>query len=222
MPCVFVGTLAQPSEAALVDEGLVLRAELVATIVPEALAPPPPPPAALPCAVAPSPIEDLVVANAPLGRRNRNPKKQKDSREMPRVRNVRTSRLNYYACTRNGCGWSGNRPSVHAQVRPRCRSYPCSLHYEKGGGGARRAVASFLSSCTPRQRELGLPPDFARPVPMLSSDGTIDHSMLYLTVPQGLTSGDAFHVPLGQNMRARVVVPPDHVAGDVVSVFAPR
>jgi len=142
-------------------------------------------------------------------------RKKKDTRL--RHEKPRTTRLNYYVCTRTGCGWSGKMPRMHMRSRPKCPSFPCTMHYEKGSG-VTAAVAAFLSQCTARQRELGLAPDGARPVPMAGADGAIDPNVLYLTVPRGLTAGDVFRVASRHNSYATVTVPEGRVEGDVISI----
>ena len=143
------------------------------------------------------------------------------SPKKARRRAPRSTRLTYYACTRLGCGWSGSDPGRHARSRPKCpTAYPCTVNYQMGTS-AKAAVHAFVTRCTARQRELGLPPDFAKPVPMVGRSGVVDHSTLYLTVPEGKAPGDIFEVSLGGNGLVRnVTVPPGRAAGDMISISA--
>jgi hypothetical protein len=136
-----------------------------------------------------------------------------------KLRKPRSHKMNYYICTKIDCGWSGCRPKDHVKVKPMCTGYPSTVYYDKrSGSGAREAAAEFLARCTPRQRELGLPPDYAKPVPQKHPDGTVDESKLYLTVPIGLVPGDCFTVPTGRGLRATVIVPEGLQEGDVLAI----
>ena len=127
--------------------------------------------------------------------------------------------LNYYVCTLSGCGWRGNSLARHRSSKPSCPGYPSKLTYEKGASVGVLAD-DFLARCTARQRELGLPPDGAKPIPLAGPDGQVNPSVLYLTVPVGLSAGDTFVVPTGHGFQAKVVVPEGKVEGDVLSIAA--
>ena len=127
--------------------------------------------------------------------------------------------LNYYACTLIGCGFKGPSVRDHRRTRPQCTSHPCTLTYEKGTS-ATAAVDAFLSRCTQKQRELGLPPDYEKPVALPGEDGLVDPDILYLTVPIGLRAGDCFTVPTGYGLKSKVVVPDDKSEGDVIKIDA--
>ena len=88
------------------------------------------------------------------------------------------------------------------------------------GTSAKAAVHAFVTRCTARQRELGLPPDFAKPVPMAGRSGLVDHSVLYLTVPEGYAPGETFAVNLGNGMERDLTVPPGRAPGDLISISA--
>ena len=125
----------------------------------------------------------------------------------------------YYVCTRAGCNWTGSRTKLHARSRPSCTSFPCSVVYEPGpADSAKVAVAEYLARCTPYQRELGLAPDYEKPVPMVGPRGIVEPDTLYLTVPAGLGEGDSFRVPTGHGCRTTVTVPTGRVAGDLISL----
>lgn len=128
-------------------------------------------------------------------------------------------KLTYYACTFAGCGWRGSAVKHHRIQRPACPSYPSLFNYERGES-VRDATAAFLSRCTAQQRELGLPPDGAKPIPLPGPDGLVDPDVLYLTVPCGLSGGDSFTVSMGRGSEACIAVPPDKCAGDVLAISA--
>ena len=175
------------------------------------------------------PVGKLVAASAAprlstalLNTREAEPAERSVQPSLKKARRApRSTNLTYYACTRLGCGWSGSKPSLHATSRPKCMSaYPCTVNYQMGTS-AKAAVHAFVTRCTARQRELGLPPDFAKPVPMVGRSGVVDHSTLYLTVPEGKAPGDIFEVSLGGNGLVRnVTVPPGRAAGDMISISA--
>ena len=91
--------------------------------------------------------------------------------KQPKTARVRTTNLNYYCCTK--CGWMGNALAAHRKTRSSCRSFPCTLLYTKGTSAKETGLA-FLARCTPKQRELGLPPDYAQPVRCVGPDGSVD------------------------------------------------
>lgn len=142
-------------------------------------------------------------------------RRKKDARL--RTDKPRTKKLTYYVCTRRGCGWSGSLLAQHKKSKLSCVSYPCRINYEKATG-IKATVAAFLARCTDRQRDLGLAPDGARPVPMAAPDGSIDLNVLYLTVPKGCVEGDVFRVATNNNKFANVTVPDGRVVGDVISI----
>lgn len=97
-----------------------------------------------------------------------------DSAGAARKRRVPQKKAyNYYVCTLAGCGWRGASIRVHNQARPNCPGYPCHLTYLPGQKPAQEAD-KFVARCTPRQRELGLPPDYAKPVPLPDASGHVD------------------------------------------------
>ena len=144
-------------------------------------------------------------------------KRQRTAVQSFAGRNRDHHKLNYYVCTLTGCEWNGARPTLHTKRRPQCRAAPCKMAYEKATGPT-RAVAEFRARLTPRQRELGLAPDYEQPVPMADASGYVDLDVLYLTVPHGRRGGDVFELPIGNGKRCVVMVPTEKKAGDLMSV----
>lgn len=129
----------------------------------------------------------------------------------------------YYVCTFNGCGWRGNSRITHRKNKPDCQGYPSKLEYVRkkvSGDSLKSVAAAFLARCTPRQREIGLPPDGAKPIPLPNTAGRIDPSVLYLTIPVGLAEGDEFVVPMSRGLEATITVPPGKSEGDVLCISA--
>lgn len=132
----------------------------------------------------------------------------------------RSQRLTYYVCTRTDCGWTGSRPKDHWKAKRNCPGYPSTVNFDQGQQTAKEAAKEFLERCTPRQRALGFPPDYCKPVPLPSENGVVDLNKLYLTVPIGLKAGDSFEVPMARGYRAALVVPEGRSEGDVMWVYA--
>ena len=65
--------------------------------------------------------------------------------EQAPPKKTRTRNLNYYACTRPGCGWSGSRYADHRSRKPDCLAYPCTVMYTKGTCAS--AAVARLASC---------------------------------------------------------------------------
>ena len=84
--------------------------------------------------------------------------------------------------------------------------------------GAAMQAKSFLERCTPRQRELGLAPDYEVPVPMRTARGGVDLDTFYLTVPIGLGAGDTFKVPMRHGMQHTITVPPGMSTGGLLTI----
>lgn len=139
---------------------------------------------------------------------------------LPKTKNNKgprsTKNLTYYVCTK--CEWSGSSCNIHQNARPQCNSFPCIVNYDRNQTTAKEAVAAFLARCTPRQRELGLPPDYATPVRLPGPDGRIDPTRLFLSVPMDRKAGDVFEVPTGRGLRTKVTVPEGLGPGDILSI----
>ena len=109
---------------------------------------------------------------------------------------------------------------MHWKAKPSCPGYPCTINFDKGRESAKDAVKSFLDRCTPQQRKLGLPPDYAKPVSLPGENGAVDLNKLYLTVPIGKKPGDSFEVPMSRGYRATLHVPEGRSEGDVMWCYA--
>ncbi len=168
-----------------------------------------PAPRLIPC--VPPAVHGAVSVTA--GPRARVPDKVKPKRKK------KDYTLIYYVCTHDSCGWRGASLSKHHKQKPTCVYHPSSFHYDRGAS-AKDAAAAFLASCTPTQRKYGLPPDFAKPVPVMGPNGRFNPQQLYLTVPMGMKAGNSFTVPMGHGMEARITVPEGKAEGDVLALSA--
>ena len=154
------------------------------------------------------------------------PRKKRVRKHQPHWK--RTEHL-YFVCTYEGCGWSGTKRFRHRHVRPSCPCvYPCPIALVIGEQVDYQKLArDYVARCTPRQRELGLPPDGEKPVPrVIGADGNVCHTPLFLTIPVGigLSEGKQFTVPMGPG-RGRptvITVPAGCGEGDVLSIEADK
>jgi hypothetical protein len=193
------GGFLTPASAATADAPLVFAEVLPRLIVVDQLAQ-----AAL--SSSSSTFSHPALLQAPSQRNRRRPKQK------------RTANLTYYCCTK--CGFSGSSCNMHRQKRPDCNSFPCTFRYNKEETSSKDASAAFLARCTPKQREMGLPPDYEQPVRLPGKDGRIDPSRVFLSVPMDRQAGDTFEVPTGRGLRTMVTVPEGRGPGDVLSIHA--
>lgn len=192
------GGFLTPASAATADAPLVFAEVLPRLIVVDQLA--------QAASSSSSTFSHPALLQAPSQRNQRRPNKK------------RTANLTYYCCTK--CGFSGSSCNMHRQKRPDCNSFPCTFRYNKEETSSKDASAAFLARCTPKQREMGLPPDYEQPVRLPGKDGRIDPSRVFLSVPMDRQAGDTFEVPTGRGLRTMVTVPEGRGPGDVLSIHA--
>lgn len=78
--------------------------------------------------------------------------------------------------------------------------------------------ARLAPSASAPQLEHGLPPDGELPVPRRLAGGELDHTTLYMTVPEGAEPGTKIRVKTGINTWDFVDVPVHLKPGDVMQL----
>ena len=218
MPIIFAGQLHPVSSHD--DNILCVTAEPVVALVPEIPRADAGPSTAL--VTTGKRLHSALISEQPITTLAAPAPPQHDYGYAAANKRTRTSKLTYFVCTKEGCGWSGSKYETHAKRHPECTAVPCTMNYEREEG-ATKAKNEFLAKCTQRQRQLGLAPDGEKPTHMMERDGSVDTSVFYLTVPQGLQAGARFDVPKpgGGDRTKRTydcAVPAGKVPGDLITL----